>query len=219
VADAIQGVTYTGGTDINIGTDNKVNATYESLDYDNLNDISNNANKLADGYSIVYVRQTDGQLHIGAKQYINTIDELTANETQAPMTSAVYEAIQAVRGEIPTDVQGEIEDVEYSTNTGFFNKVTQTNGKVSVEEKAFDTVVDSTTGVHTDTTPSTKAVYDAIEGVSATIPNMPAGCRGEGVTCVLTNEGEVFKWAVLTPTTNDQSWTLPTGAVVPEVGQ
>jgi hypothetical protein len=74
----------------------------------------------------------------------------------------VYDAIEDVRGDIPTNVQAAIADGEYSTTTGFFNKVKQTNGKVSVEEKDFDIVVDDTTGRNTDTAPTTQAVHQAL---------------------------------------------------------
>ena len=161
------------------------------------------------------VTQTDGKVVAEGKDFDQEInaDTGTHNDT-APTTKAVYTAIEGVRSAIPTDVQGEIADGTYTTDEGFFYKVEQTDGKVTAEERKFDTVVNATTGVNTDTAPTTKAVYEAIEGVrvdegtnitigadgsiNTTFPKMPKLCSGEGVVCVLTSQNGELAWTILT---------------------
>ncbi|MBE6460362.1 MAG: hypothetical protein E7007_00445 [Alphaproteobacteria bacterium] len=111
------------------------------------------------------VTQTGGAVTAGTTDFDQEVNATTGTHNNtAPTTKAVHEAIEGVRSAIPTNVQGDIEDGTYTQSTGFFNKVTQTDGKVVAEGKDFDQEVNADTGTHNDTAPTTKAVFTALGG-------------------------------------------------------
>lgn len=227
VADAIQGVsqqiqTLGAGVDINIDEDNKINATYATLDYDNLTDTAMNANKLSDGYSIVSVKQVDGKLELGAKQYIDSFNEYSVNETQAPMTKAVYNALQGKQNTLTAAQQAAVDSGITAEQVATFaakqNALTTaqqdavdsgiTADKVQKYDSYGDTKQDKLTagkfiniandGTITTTYSAGDNIVIGTDGkISTDFPDMPDACSATGVTCVLTSEGGVFAWAIL----------------------
>ena len=237
---AIQGVsddiqTYTGGTDIDIGDDNKVNATYESLQYDSGTDTVDSADKLDEGYAVQYVKQVDGKVKIGAKAYVTSI---IADEVMAPTTDAVYDALQgkqdtlegaqldAVNSGITeakvTQFEGYatskqdtlVGDQLDAVNSGITEaKVTQYDGYATSKQNKLTAGkfinIDQNTGTITTTySAGNNITIDSESGeISTKFPAMPDACTAAGVTCVLTSENGAFVWAILAQPYSYQSGT------------
>lgn len=176
---AIQDVTYTGGTDININEDNEINATYDSLDYLSTNDETDHANQLIDGYAVSYVAQENGKVKIGAKEYVQRVNATSAEGQggrHAPSTAAVWEAIQGVSGQ--TD---DLDLAQVGADGSYIKLVSQADGLVSATAETFDTVVDSTTAESTKA-PTTAAVYDALATKQNTLTTAQQAAVDSGIT-------------------------------------
>ena len=214
VYEAIQGVSediqiYGDGTDIKIDENNKINATYESLDYDNLTDTAQNANNLSNGYSIVSVKQVNGKLELGAKKYIDSFDEYSANETQAPMTKTVYNALQG-KQDVITD--GE----DKTAAAGFIYEVKQDDGTVTSQIRDFDATITE----NTNTAPTSKAVHDALELKQNAFADGTGGSTTNGFISSVTQSGAAVNAGttafdeVVDSTTSDHANTAPTTKAV-----
>ena len=211
------------GTNLSYGTDGKLNAKdttytadgYVNISGDNVITVSGLQPTITDGTDVATttgfiseVKQDNGTVTAAATAFDEVVDPSTSEHTYtAPTTKAVYTAIEAVSN------QTERLDLNAVGGDGKFVKlVSQANGQVSATATDFDTNV-SAAGTD-NTAPTTKAVHDAIEGVRADIPNMPEACNERDVTCVLTSEGGIFAWAILTKpvTADDESLMAGTDA-------
>ena len=142
--------------------------------------------------------ETDGKVSMEQKAFDTTV---TAASKNAPTSGAVYNAIGALDVAKVTAGEGK-----------YFNAYSETDGKVSMEEKAFDTAV--TAG--SKNAPTSDAVHTAINAVGQTAGTavqrsqvgmedidfqVSEACKAKDVVCSLTIKGTgtkaVAQWEVV----------------------
>ena len=151
-----------------------------------------------DGMYFNAYSETDGKVSMEEKAFDTTV---TAASKNAPTSGAVYNAIGALDVAKVTAGDGK-----------YFNAYSETDGKVSMEEKAFDTAV--TAG--SKNAPTSDAVHTAINAVGQTAGTavqrsqvgmedidfqVSEACKAKDVVCSLTIKGTgtkaVAQWEVV----------------------
>ncbi len=155
----------------------------------------------ADGSYFNAYSETDGKVSMKQKTFDTTV---TSTSKNAPTSGAVSSAI--------TTAVGNLDVSEVTAADGsYFNAYSETDGKVSMKQKTFDTTVTSTS----NNAPTSKAVHTAINAVGQTAGNavqrsqvgmgvdftVSEACKAKDVVCSLTIKGTgttaVAQWEVV----------------------
>lgn len=225
VYDAIQEVSYHDGTDISIDDDNKINATYESLNY------TTSGNGPTEGLEIGYayisrLDQVNGKIQATQQGWTDIFTQTSDNgglirdpntftgiEERIPASAGdIVRALLMVRGEIPSldGVEAAVDekqdkstaDYQVGTADGTWRALTTAEKAALQSGVTRDTVSQVANKVDLDQGPENKHKVMVTDETGKVIPAPLEACSDERSKCVLTfgvrADGTVgYEWEVI----------------------